>query len=237
MPPCATSPTSRFPAFENYLEILKASSIFPHPCSNLFPDNPRLVEKQVSRSRILDMSRASEFAQSADYMGSKRGLAAFLVEAISSVLPENGIVIDLMCGSGAASGAFCRFWKTYASDAQRFCEILARIQGAGYSVTRSQSLLKQLVPRAQEHARHLSKRLEFFVKWEDRIFHGNLGPELLEDYREFVSALPTYPSKEIRNGWFPFREVERRKKNPAQYPYCLFSCYFANIYFGLREIN
>lgn len=193
------------------------------------------VEEQLIRTRTLGMSRASDFARSADYMGSKRNLAAFLVEAISSVLPQDGAIVDLMCGSGAASGAFCRFWKTYASDAQRFCEILAQVQGAGSSLTQAETLLKQVVPIAQEHARSLCKRLEFFLNWEDRIFHGDIAFELVEDYRTFIAALPTFPSPLTGHGWSPTGEVKQRKQNPTLSPYCLFTCYFANVYFGLRQ--
>jgi adenine-specific DNA methylase len=220
-------------------ETSKDSSSVPYyPPSRVLTSSPvvrHYVEGQLARCLTTDLSRASEFARSADYMGSKRNLASFLVEAISSALPPTGTIVDLMCGSGAASGAFCRFWKTYASDAQRFCEILAEVQGSEFSVSNAERLLKNVVPKAQEHARHLSKTLDFFLKWEDRVLHGDIGPELLEDYRGFVGALPTYPSKWGAHGWFPFQEVEARKKDHTLHPYCLFVTYFANVYFGLRQ--
>jgi hypothetical protein len=195
----------------------------------------KYASAQDRRARRVSASKASQFASSAYYMGSKQALAGFLVEAISSALPQNGVVVDLMCGSGAAAGAFSKIWRTFASDAQEFCRILALVQGAGFSVKKANVVLEFILSIARSHAKDLMGKLEQFLAWEDAVFHGDIGPDLLLDYQRFISALPTYPELRAVGSWRPSEEVEKRKADPTTYPYCLFTAYFANVYFGLRQ--
>jgi adenine-specific DNA-methyltransferase len=193
------------------------------------------VEKQLERAENVASSNASQFAKSAYYMGSKLNLVGFLVEAISSVLPEYGIAVDLMCGSGAASGAFSKMWRTIASDAQKFCRTLAVVQGGGFSISKAANLLGQLLPNARKHASELYAQIGNFLDWEDKIFHSDFGADLIGEYRKFVEKFPTYPHGVSYMGWDPIQEVEKRKSDPKLYPYCLFTAYFANVFLGLRQ--
>ena len=45
--------------------------------------------------------------------------------------------------------------------------------GKAYSIARADNLIATLLPRAREHSLQLRKRLEDFVSWEDRVFHGD----------------------------------------------------------------
>lgn len=195
----------------------------------------RLVQAQQRRASLIESSSASHFANSAYYMGSKRSLKQFIVEAVSSCLEDKGVVIDLMCGSGAASGGFARVWNTYASDAQQFCQVLAVVQGGGYSAEKAKLVLDTILPLARRNAADLKNWLGELLEWEDRIFHGDLGDSLLEDYRLFIESCPTYPFSKRHDGWDPLSRVEERKRNPSLIPYCLFTAYFSNVYFGLRQ--
>lgn len=195
----------------------------------------KYIDEQRARAKCVESTNASQFANSAYYMGSKRVLGGFLVEAISSVLPKDGVVVDLMCGSGAGSGAFSKFWKTLASDAQEFCRFLAVVQGGGFSTKKAESLLRRILPVGRDHASELRSQLSTFLDWEDKIFHSDVGTNSLEDYSSFIDTFPTYPDGIPYAGWNPIREVEKRRQNPILHPYCLFTAYFANIYFGLRQ--
>lgn len=193
------------------------------------------AEAQVERVRFVEPYNISDFARSAHYMGSKRNLAGFLVEAISSVLHEDGIVLDLMCGSGAASGAFNKVWRTIASDVQNFCQLLATVQGGGFSGDKGKVLLNKILPLARKHVADLLEILSNAVNKEEKILHGDIGTELLDEYRDFMRSFPTYPREAEYLNWAPKYEVEKRKLNPKLYPFCLFTAYFANVYFGLRQ--
>lgn len=193
------------------------------------------ITDQKKRADKADMTRASQFTRSAHYMGSKRALSPFLVEALSSVLPLNGIVIDLMCGSGVASGAFSKFWDVISSDSQEFCRILSIVHGGGFSRTKAKELLDNIIPIAKKHSKYLQDILFSHVEAENIIFHSDIGDELLKKYQNFIDDFPTFSNKKSVPNWDPTTEVTKRQKNSSLYPYCLFTTYYANSYFGLRQ--
>lgn len=193
------------------------------------------VTRQLQRSKKVVQSKASLFAHSAYYMGSKRNLGAFLVESLFRFLPYDGFVIDLMCGSGAASQALSTIWSTYASDAQFFCQHLALIQGKGYTYKRANTILKKIIPLARKNAHILNKDVEEWIKKEEIFFHSNINQKLFENYKTFTEEVSCYPTYKSIIGKRLYKKVLNRKKNPTHVPYCLFTAYFANIYFGLRQ--
>lgn len=194
------------------------------------------ISSQIQRARKVRQSKVSLFANSAYYMGSKKNLGAFLVETISRFLPAEGVVIDLMCGSGSASQAFSTIWPTFASDAQLFCQYLARVQGGGFTKNRANYLLNKILPIARKHAEELNKYFDEWMKKEDAFFHSKIDLKLLEEYESFIKETVCYPipSDSLQAQQLQ-KEVEKRKNDPIIAPYCLFSTYFANIYFGLRQ--
>lgn len=195
-----------------------------------------IAAQQVERARRVSRPLVSELAGSANYMGSKRELAQFLVEVMSAALPhDDGVVVDLMCGSGAAARAFAEHWRTVASDAQQFCRALAVVQGGGFSAGRATAVADRVVDISRENSRHLLHLLKPHVDREDAILYGDLGPALLREYGRFAQEFPVYPSSGERGSWDPAAEIRCRQANPSRFPYCLFTAYFANTYLGLRQ--
>ena len=193
------------------------------------------AKEQLVREKEIDMFATSQFARSAHYMGSKRSLCGFLVEAISSVLPESGVVVDLMCGSGVASGAFSKIWKTFSSDAQQFCRTLAVVHGGGFDRTAAQDLISRLLPIAKKHFNDLQRPLADALEREDNLFCRDTDESLLDEYKNFLRNFPTLPNETSTAHWNPQVEVRRRREDHLLYPYCLFTAYFSNVYFGLRQ--
>lgn len=146
------------------------------------------AQAQLVREKKVDMNSVSQFARSAYYMGSKRALCGFLIEAISSVLPESGVVVDLMCGSGVTSGAFSRLWKTYSSDAQQFCRLLAVVHGGGFNRSTAQDLISRILPIFKQHFNDLQRNLTDAIEGEDKLFCRNTDESLLQDYKHFLRS-------------------------------------------------
>lgn len=194
-----------------------------------------LAEAQTSRQEILDQSHSSQFANSAYYMGSKKTLSGFLVEAMSTVLTPHESILDLMCGSGAAAGAFSHFWPTYASDAQQFCRNLAVVQGGGFSASRAQHLLHLISDHAHRNIEQLQQHVGALLETEEVIFHSDFAISTVEQYQQYYRTLPLYPDGGRCGSWDPTREVVERQRNPKRTPYCLATAYFANVYVGLRQ--
>ena len=193
------------------------------------------VQRQLAQAATVGASAAGQFAHSAYYMGSKRALGAFLAEAISSTFSTQGLVVDLMCGSGAASGAFSRLWPTVASDAQEFCRVLATVQGGGYQRSTAAVQIEDILGRARENTEALRKLIGDGMDEEDQLFHSNLNEGAVQRYKEFMEQWPTYPDGSSTASWNPLAEVEKRQCEPSVRPYCLFVAYYANVYFGLRQ--
>jgi len=188
-----------------------------------------------NNASILMSAKSSHFANTAYYMGSKKVLSPYLCEAIAGNFSQKITILDLMCGSGAASAGFSRFWQTFASDAQGFCTTLAEVQGGGFTVQEANSLVVQLSEAARMHTERLILSVGEFVQLEEEIFHSHDYTLGIERYRSFIDRFPTYPSRECINGWEPFSWVNSRKENLTKAPYCLFTAYFANVYFSLRQ--
>jgi len=200
--------------------------------------NPKVIEyvkAQLNRAKIIDNTEINKFARSAYYMGSKRALCGFIVEAIASVLPESGVVVDLMCGSGIVSGATNKIWKTYSSDAQEFCRILSVVHGGGFSRNGAKDLLSRILPIAKKHFIELQSLLADEIENEEDVFCREIDDSLLEDYKRFVREFPVLCKPSNTKDWSPTSEVQIRRKDNSIYPYCLFTTYFANVFFGLRQ--
>ena len=194
------------------------------------------VNFQLKRAKSLKLNKVSIFANTAHYMGSKKNLGPFLVESLSRVLPKGGIVVDLMCGSGAASQAFSNNWKTYASDAQKFSQSLALIQGKGYNRKMAEQLLKKLESNVNKNKDELNKLVSQWVKDEDILFHSKIDESLFHRYQEFLEKTVSYPTHNNSEVSRKLNcEINKRKIDPTIFPYCLFTAYFANVYFGFRQ--
>lgn len=206
------------------------------PCMLASADATVLSEAatQLDRARRVGSLRSADLANTAYYMGSKRSLAPFLVEAAADAIDENGTVIDLMCGSGAASGAFAQQWPTIASDAQQFSRMLARAQGAGLTRDRAELMLEHVNSIARRNLDDLLVPLAEYVNEEEQALHRGDLDEAVEAQRQIIRTFPTLARPGVDSSWNPSAEVaQRRAGEPG--PACLFTCYYANLFFGIRQ--
>lgn len=211
----------------------------PYFCGSLIRSSfPRVIEYaqvQLSRTSVLRRANAGQFANSAHYMGSKQSLLNFLVEAFSAQLCPQDVVLDLMCGSGVVAGACSRLWRTYASDALSFCLLLANIQGGGFSMAQASGILARCEIHMREHMSVFAPLLEEPLRVEDEMFFRDVDETLLKEYRAFLERFPTILTGKTWGQWYPDNELAVRRLEPQTAPYCLFTAYFSNVYFGVRQ--
>jgi adenine-specific DNA methylase len=203
--------------------------------STVFSGISELIDRQLLLSQKIDQSDISKFANTAQYMGSKKAISGFLVEAISRTHPAGNPILDLMCGSGAASSAFSRVWPTTASDSQKFSRLLAKVQGGGFDTPKAQVMIEKIFKIAQENANSLRGMIGDFLETEEDCFSEDNEVKLFDRYKKLLNSFPLFQSGIQSALWKPDHEIERRKQDPKIFPYCLFTGYFANIYFGLRQ--
>jgi len=194
------------------------------------------LEQVIQRKSELDRVRHLNFVNTASYMGNKKKIAGFIIESMFPYIPKNSIFIDLMCGSGSMSQAFAQLGQTYASDAQEFCQLLAKIQGSGFSKTRAQRILKDIAPCYNRHLQALTEIYQEQLEAEEMLYHQDWSDRnaVFSTYTKFSDQFHLYSST------FPTdpeisRLVSQYKTNPTQFPYRLFTLYFSNVFFGLLQ--
>ena len=188
------------------------------------------------KTKLLSVKK-SVFTASASYMGNKKRIIGFIVESMMPHIEEKTVFIDLMCGSGTVSNAFAQFGETYASDAQMFCRLLAKIQGGGYTCSRAKMVLEKILEKYKTNYLWLNREYASYLQEEDAIFHMDYSnmEGIFDRYQRFIENYPLYSSdKDSSSSWADSIVAEKRKI-PKQLPYCLFTTYFANIYFGLEQ--
>ncbi len=186
------------------------------------PEAAAIARGQLARRDAVESSHASQFANSAYYMGSKKVLSPVITEAMAAILPSHGVVLDLMCGSGAAAGAFASQWRTLASDAQEFAVYLARVQGGGYDRMRAAGATTAILGKATQLLAKLREPYEELLVWEDGIVHGGGAQDLLDEYAHYLRR-----SEELQD------LAKWRAEDGGLYS--LFARYFGNVFFGLRQ--
>lgn len=194
------------------------------------------IENVVYRKYRLDQIKMSNFANSSAYMGSKKSLVGFVVEALWQHVEDDSIILDIMCGSGAVSNALAQISNVYASDAQLFCRLLAKIQGAGFSEKKALNILNELHVHYIDNLRALQAENKKQLKLEKEVFHMDMNnPNLVfEKYKKYIKNVDLYSSTEYTSPQI-MEKIQNRKLDNKLFPYCLFTYYFSNVYFGLEQ--
>lgn len=198
----------------------------------------KYISNVIYRKYCLEKIKSSNFANSSAYMGSKKSLMGFIIEAIWPHQQGEMSILDIMCGSGAASNAFAQMGKVYASDAQHFCRLLAKVQGSGFSVSLAEKLNNCLYKSYKEHMCLLQNECSDALMKEQTIFHMDMKDPstVLEKYLEFIQSFDLYSTTDCVSEKI-LTKIAERKSDHKKVPYCLFTYYFSNIYFGLEQCN
>ncbi len=180
-------------------------------------------------------SKAAQFARSAHYMGSKSTLAPLFVEIMKTLLPADIVVLDLMCGSGAATGAFSHFWPTLASDAQAFSLRLAAVQGGGMTGARARTIGERVLAAARAVFKELPEHISAEIETENEFLASDLSEQVIDRLAAWIAAYPRTGNNESFAS-HPLKSlIDERKIDPDARPFILCSAYYANLFFGVRQ--
>ena len=194
------------------------------------------MELVVTRKKATDRIRHSNFTNTASYMGNKKRIAGYIVETLFPHISNDTSFIDLMCGSGAMSQAFAQLGMTYASDAQDFCQLLAKIQGHGFTKMQAVKMLEKINGYYQKNYQTLADRYQTYLTQEADLYRRDWSnkSDIYSLYSNYAKGFTLYsstnPVSERLNTF-----VNEYKQNHKKYPYCLFTLYFSNVYFGLNQ--
>lgn len=194
------------------------------------------IENAMYRKYRLDKIKSSNFANSSAYMGSKKRIVGFIIESLWPHAESDSVILDIMCGSGAISNALAQINDLYASDAQLFCRLLAKIQGAGFNGKKALETLNELYIHYKYNLSCLQNECKMQLDFEKSVFHMDINkPKVIfEKYKEYIATVDLYSSTEDTSEEI-LKKIQDYKDNNKAFPYCLFTYYFANIYFGLEQ--
>ena len=179
-------------------------------------------------SMNIESSRATYFANSASYMGSKKALRHFLFSAIKCTIPASYQALDLMCGAGAVASALAMRYKTFVSDAMQFSRVLAVVQGSGFTVAKAQLVQEKLKFFVKENQLKLKDFFEKPMSLEDSFFHQRINTETKLAYNIFCEDFS------FKNRLYRERYAELKSDKP-QDVYELFSLAYSNTFFGIKQ--
>src|SRR5258708_7379064 len=177
------------------------------------------------------------------YMGSKREIIDWVGANIDDALgSENGCVLDLMSGTAAVSYALSPSHRIIANDIQQYGTVLAQtLLQTTSDVPPSDAISALLEPHFQQNRKTLRRFLSAHLSTED-VFRNTVTVtrDVVKEYDLFQSQYPhagDYSHSDIYDGLGDrFRKlVTARKDDQNAIPYCLFTVYFANAYFGLHQ--
>lgn len=203
----------------------------------VFSGNQSLLDRirlALGRIESLKSVRSSQFARSASYMGSKAGLAPFLAEVMHSLLPDNTVVLDLMCGSGGAAGVFSRNWRTIASDAQEFSCLLGIVQGGGMTPDKAEYIANKVLESAREHFEQMPLYVKDNIEVERNFLSAELSTSTIESLAAWIRKYQRIANPLAPESAF-LKDVQMRQSDSVKQPYLLFSAYYGNLFFGVRQ--
>lgn len=183
-------------------------------------------EAATRRMSSVRNARGAVFAKSASYMGSKAMLAAQLCEILHEFESSDTVVVDLMCGSGAMSGAFAKSWQTIASDAQVFSCSLAKVQGGGMTSSRASAIADTVLGSARRKFDEMPAWLRDHSAREDEFIHRELTESVLSELILWLQAF----DRELHADSSTADSLRAARENHS-----LFSRLYANLFFGVRQ--
>lgn len=177
------------------------------------------------------------------YMGSKREIVDWVATNIDGVFGGNsGTVLDLMAGTAAVSYALSGRHNIIANDIQQYSSVISRtLLQTACEIPRSDAVWTLMLPYFEQNRKTLQKSLRDHIEAEAEFVNsGVVTRQLLQRYEQFQSQYPhagNFAHSELFNGLGAkfSRLLASRKENRAAIPYCLFTTYFANAYFGLGQ--
>jgi len=211
---------------------------FPGLPYKILSKNKLLLEylkNQKLRIKESIAHRSINFARSASYLGSKASLAPVICEVIEATQSQETIIFDLMCGSGAASGAFSQIRETYYSDAQKFSRLLAKVQSGGMTAKKSKIVLNKVVSLAKENYIKLSNLIKFDLEKEANFLTQEFSSDVASKFSKWASNYQRVGNENVSLSNALLSEISERRNNNFLEPLSLFSRYYANLFFGVKQ--
>ena len=190
------------------------------------------------------LPRRDSAIQLIKYMGSKREIVDFVADTIEAALgrEEAHTVMDLMAGTSTVGYALAGRHRIIANDIQNYSHALSKaLLTTTGELPAGEALWDYLEPHVEVNRKALESILGPHLECEQELLASKeFGQPFIERYDRFISDYPhagKLEHSQTYNGLCnDFAKLLReRSDDSAKFPYCLFTLYFANAYFGLSQ--
>jgi len=181
------------------------------------------------------------------YLGIKTKIVSPITKAIEEITPKKYGVLDLFAGSNTVACALMKDYSVFTNDYQKYSYVAARtlIEAHPQSLIKGLSSDKVFGKFYQANFTELSKRFKTPLRTEQKLlddientYHGSTFDKFVAFFNSsaYVNETTSYHSSFADCiSFFSVKEIKRYKANNKLFPYTLFSTYYANPYFSLRQ--
>ena len=180
-------------------------------------DNKKFILKDFDPTSPLPMQ----------YLGAKGRISRWIISAISTDLPEASTFVDLFAGTGAVSiEAAAQGYKVILNDIQPYSYgvLTSVFEKPRDGLVKVSSDLQQFLSKKSNLLKGSRKKLKDYLKEEDAFIDSLKSQKFnWKKYKNFCDSTPKFTSN-----------LELRKQKAIN-KYDLFSWYYPNTYFGIRQ--
>lgn len=168
------------------------------------------------------------------YLGNKRRLLPIIDELMHSNHKPGSTVIDIFAGSSSVGYHLLNDYRIVTNDIEGYSYFIGKalIESSGKMIEIDR-ILETLLPDFLSNRSLLSSALSDFIDKENQILSEIPN---FQEYSDFCSSTP-YIARVSVNGMGPKVNsiFSHALSKPSTPPYCLFTTYFMNSYFGVEQ--
>lgn len=144
------------------------------------------------------------------YMGSKRNILDYILNAIKATYTE-GKICDLFAGTAVLAGALKNKVPIISNDIQEYSAIISRMYLSSYKWSTHESVLEDVIEEATEYFEEVNKEYsEFNISYE--------GLNNIEDFNKIEE-----------------KQRDLIDQDFSEYPYHLFTKYYSGTYWSFNQ--
>jgi adenine-specific DNA-methyltransferase len=177
------------------------------------------------------------------YMGNKRSILNFIIPILKEELSKGDPILDLFAGTCAVGYALKRGHVVFANDIQEYSYVVSSALLADTLNIRSVNHAKEeLQADFYSNFEELEEVFGAPIKEESKYLGRRINRMSYSAYRAFSERYPYYSNPKGNHGYsddflylFEEENIRMHRDDLGILPYMLFSTYFSNGYFGVRQ--
>lgn len=175
------------------------------------------------------------------YLGSKRKIVDDICNLIKDKVPSGSTIADLFSGTNCISYALKDSYKIYSNDIQRYSYVIGKaLLSNGIESISKKEAESDLEQAYLDNYDALRTYYDEDIEKEDTLTESCL-PTFQQEYERFSKEYPNVISSHPDGRYkrlvplLSNRTIDDYRKNPKKAPYMLFSTYYVNGYFGIKQ--